>query len=137
MGGLGSGLAMYELRKVDEVGLQDGTPGGTVAGEAVWIEGGVGGVSRSNYIFYLVTKEKTYEFDTCYARDGFMDRSNIKKAACYYKDKQTGEFTFQYCIFDEQYKSPAERQQAFDEYFKDIKAWLQGRVSVVGGGRNE
>ena len=41
------GVAMYELRKVDEAGLPDGAKGGVVASQEVWEEGGIKKPHRS------------------------------------------------------------------------------------------
>lgn len=77
------------------------------------------------YTFYLKTKEGTYKFRSTLARDGFTERNNIKKGACYYKDNETGEMVWQYCFFNEEYDTPEKRQKAFDEYFKDILSDLE------------
>lgn len=80
---------------------------------------------KSRYTFYLKTKNKTYEFKSTWARDGFTERNKIKKGACYYKDNETGEIVWQYCFFHEEYETPEEHKRAFDEYFKDILAELE------------
>ena len=58
MGGLGSGLAMHQLWKTDEIRLPDRATVGTLEATEIWDEGGVGGVMREKPTEIVRTEER-------------------------------------------------------------------------------